>query len=67
MVYWSHTFEDLRRMTDIRVQFEMVKAMSFTESLLYTAGQMFGAKRTETADNLTSMGDMLTFAKMVNG
>jgi hypothetical protein len=67
VVYWSHTFEDLRRMTDIRVQFEMVKAMSFTESLLYTAGQIFGAKRPETADNLTSMSDMLAFAKMVNG
>ncbi|WP_177202299.1 hypothetical protein [Methylobacterium sp. ap11] len=54
-------------MTDIRVQFEMVKAMSFTESLLYTAGQIFGTKRPEFADNLTSMSDMLAFAKMVNG
>lgn len=26
VVYWSHTFEDLITLTDLKVQFEMVKA-----------------------------------------
>ncbi|KMO20360.1 hypothetical protein [Methylobacterium indicum] len=69
MVYWSHTFEDLRRLTDVRVQFEMVKAMSTTESLLYTAGQIFGSKTGTKREEqpLSSVSDMLAFAKMVNG
>lgn len=67
VVYWSHTFEDLITLTDLKVQFEMVKAMSFTESLLYTAGQIFGAKRSTATDDLSSVDDMLAFAKMING
>lgn len=56
VVYWSHTFEDLITLTDLKVQFEMVKAMSFTESLLYTAGQIFGAKRSTATDDLSKIG-----------
>lgn len=67
VVYWSHTFEDLITLTDLKVQFEMVKTMSFTESLLYTAGQVFGAKRSTATDDLSSVDDMLAFAKMING
>lgn len=67
VVYWSHTFEDLITLTDLKVQFEMVKAMSFTESLLYTAGQIFGAKQSMASDDLSSVNDMLAFAKMING
>lgn len=67
VVYWSHTFEDLITLTDLKVQFEMVKAMSFTESLLYTAGQIFGAKQSTSEETLSSVDDMLAFAKMVNG
>ena len=67
VVYWSHTFEDLIRLTDLKVQFEMVKAMSFTESLLFTAGQIFGSKQSTATDDLSSVNDMLAFAKMING
>lgn len=67
VVYWSHTLEDLITLTDLKVQFEMVKAMSFTESLLYTAGQIFGAKQSTSEETLSSVDDMLAFAKMVNG
>ncbi|MGU3358916.1 hypothetical protein ACLBWX_01140 [Methylobacterium sp. M6A4_1b] len=49
------------------MQFEMVKAMSFTESLLFTAGQVFGAKQSQPVDNLTSVDDMLAFAAQING
>lgn len=66
-VYWSHTLEDLITLTDLKVQSEMVRAMSFTESLLYTAGQIFGAKQSGPEKNLSSVDDMLAFAKMVNG
>ena len=66
-MYWSHTLEDLIRLTDLKVQFEMVKAMSFTESLLCTAGQVFGAKQSQPVDNLTSVNDMLAFAAQING
>lgn len=66
-MYWSHTLEDLIRLTDLKVQFEMVKAMSFTESLLFTAGQVFGAKQSQPTDNLTSVNDMLAFAAQING
>ena len=45
----------------------MVKAMAFTESLLYTAGQIFGAKRSTATKDLSSVGDMLAFAKMIDG
>ncbi|MEN3238972.1 hypothetical protein PUR29_36665 [Methylobacterium ajmalii] len=41
--------------------------MSFTESLLYTAGQIFGAKQSGPETTLSSVDDMLAFAKMVNG
>ncbi|GJE81069.1 hypothetical protein CJNNKLLH_2411 [Methylorubrum thiocyanatum] len=66
-MYWSYTFEDLIMLTDLKVQFEMVKAMSFTESLIYTAGQIFGAKQSTSEETLSSVDDMLAFAKMVNG
>lgn len=66
-MYWSHTYEDLKTLTDLKAQFEMVKAMSFTESLLYTAGQIFGAKQSTSEETLSSVDDMLAFAKMVNG
>ncbi|MGY6282628.1 hypothetical protein ACXIT0_07005 [Methylorubrum extorquens] len=66
-MYWSHTLADLITLTDLKVQFEMVKAMSFTESLLYTAGQIFGAKQSTSEETLSSVNDMLAFAKMVNG
>jgi hypothetical protein len=66
-VYWSHTFEDLITLTDLKVQFEMVKAMSFTESLVFTAGQIFGAKSSKTEQSLTSVDDMLAFAREING
>ncbi|MGW5840121.1 hypothetical protein ACWFZ6_19155 [Methylorubrum extorquens] len=67
VVYWSHTFEDLITLTDLKVQFEMVKAMSFTESMMFTAGNIFGAKQSAPTDELSSMDEMLAFAKMVNG
>lgn len=66
-MYWSHTLEDLIRLTDLKVQFEMVKAMSFTESLLFTAGQVFGAKQSQPVENLNSVSDMLAFAAQING
>lgn len=66
-MYWSHTLEDLIRLTDLKVQFEMVKAMSFTESLLFTTGQVFGAKQSQPVENLSSVSDMLAFAAQING
>ncbi|GJD32831.1 hypothetical protein PMNALOAF_4110 [Methylobacterium adhaesivum] len=66
-MYWSYTFEDLIRLTDLKVQFEMVKAMSFTESLLFTAGQVFGAKQSAPTEDLNSVSDMLAFAAQING
>lgn len=67
IVYWSHTLEDLITLTDLRVQFEMVKAMSFTESTLFTAGQIFGSKPAGEVEELTSVEQMLAFAKQING
>lgn len=67
VVYWSHTLEDLITLTDLRVQFEMVKSMSVTESMLFTAGQVFGAKPSGEAEELTSVEQMMAFAKQVNG
>jgi hypothetical protein len=66
-VYWSHTLEDLIRLTDLKVQFEMVKAMSFTESLLFTAGQVFGNNQSQPTEDLNSVPDMLEFAAQING
>ena len=68
-MYWSHTLEDLICLTDLKVQFEMVKAMSFTESLLFTAGQVFGGKQSTSASTqqLTSVDDMLAFTRQING
>ena len=66
-MYWSHTFEDLITLTDLKVQFEMVKAMSFTESMMFTAGYIFGEKQSTPEETLCSVDDMLAFAKMVNG
>ena len=67
VVYWSHTLEDLIRLTDLKVQFEMVKAMSFTESLLFTAGQVFGSNQFQPTEDLNSVSDMLAFAAQING
>ena len=66
-MYWSHTLEDLIRLTDLKVQFEMVKAMSFTESLLFTAGQVFGSNQSTPTEDLNSVSDMLAFAAQING
>ncbi|MFY9290384.1 MAG: hypothetical protein WAP03_06790 [Methylorubrum rhodinum] len=45
----------------------MVKAMSFTESLIYTAGQVFGAKSNGEVEELSSIEEMLAYTKQVNG
>ncbi|MCJ2108628.1 hypothetical protein MKK70_25295 [Methylobacterium sp. E-041] len=66
-MYWSHTLEDLIRLTDLKIQFEMVKAMSFTESLLFTAGQVFGSNQSKPTEDLNSVSDMLAFAAQING
>lgn len=66
-VYWSHTFEDLITLTDIKVQFEMVKVMSYTESLLFTAGQIFGSKKSTATKNLASVSEMQAFMGAING
>lgn len=41
-VYWSHTLHDLRVLTKLKMEHELVKANSFTESLVLVASQVFG-------------------------
>lgn len=57
-------------MTGLFVQFEVVKAMSATESLLITAGQIFGKKDGSSggkANVVGSVSQAQAFAAMVNG
>lgn len=53
-------------MTGLFIRYEMVKAMSTTESLLFVVGRLFG-KAEEPASDLNSVGDMMAFARAING
>lgn len=55
-------------MTGLYIRQEMVRAMSATESLMFVAGKIFGKQEPQReVDKLSSVNDMLNFAKMVNG
>lgn len=64
--YYTKTLEDLQRITGLRIRLEMVKAMSVTESFMYTASQIFG-KKEEPSTDLGSASEMMAFADMING
>ena len=64
--YYTKTLEDLQRITGLHIRMEMVKAMSVTESFMYTAGQVFG-KKEEPGSDLGSVDEMMGFADLVNG
>lgn len=53
-------------MTGLFIRYEMVKAMSATESLLFVVGKLFGKEEPPAAD-LSSVNDMLAFGRMING
>ncbi|GBU16870.1 MULTISPECIES: hypothetical protein [unclassified Methylobacterium] len=53
-------------MSGLFIRFEMVKAMSTTESLLFVVGRMFSGSKSEPKQ-LESVDDMMAFARMVNG
>lgn len=53
-------------MTGLFIRYEMVKAMSTTESLLFVVGQLFG-KQEAPAQELDSVSDMMAFARAING
>jgi hypothetical protein len=53
-------------MTGLFIRYEMVKAMAATESLLFVTGKLFGKAEPE-GEALTSVEDMMAFARAVNG
>lgn len=53
-------------MTGLFIRYEMVKAMSATESLLFVVGQLFGEAEPET-EELDDLSGMLAFGRMING
>lgn len=53
-------------MTGLFIRYEMVKAMSNTESLLFVVGKLFGEAEPE-AQELNDVSDMLAFGRMING
>lgn len=53
-------------MTGLFIRYEMVKAMSATESLLFVVGRLFGEPEPE-AQELSSVSDMMAFAREING
>jgi hypothetical protein len=64
--YWTKSLEDLQRITGLRVRLEMVKAMSITESFMYTAAQIFG-KKEEPAQDAGTASEMMAMADLING
>ncbi len=65
-LYWKRTLDDLRRMTGLFIRYEMVKAMSVTESLLFVTEKLFGKAEPE-AEDLNGLNEMMAFARAVNG
>lgn len=66
-IYWTHTYDDLKTLTRLHVQEKLVTAMSMTESLLFTAGKIFGASKKPEGKKLDNANDMMDFARMING
>lgn len=54
-------------MTGLFIRYEMVKAMSATEGLLFTAGKIFGSSDEGEGEDLNSVADMQAFERMING
>ena len=42
IVFWSHTFDDLKTITNLHVQYENVKSLQFYEDLIDVASKIFG-------------------------
>lgn len=56
-VYWSHTFYDLRTLTRLYMEQELVRAHSFTESLVLVVNQAFGrGESSEASEDVREIG-----------
>ena len=53
-------------MTSLFIRYEMVKALSVTESFMFVAGEIFGTKVPE-AKEITTAAEMMAFARGING
>ncbi|GJE78089.1 hypothetical protein [Methylorubrum suomiense] len=53
-------------MTGLFIRYEMVKAMSATESLLFVVGRLFGEPEPE-AQELNSLSEMQAYVREING
>ena len=69
-IYWSHSLNDLRTLTRLFIQHDMVRTLSFTESLATVAGRLFGQADSESDsgdyNTLETEADLMDFARMVN-
>lgn len=54
-------------MTGLFIRYEMVKAMSTTESLLFVVGQLFGSGEEQQGEQLETVDAMMAFAREING
>lgn len=54
-------------MTGLFIRYEMVKAMSTTEALLFTVGQVFGSGEQPASNQLEEFSDMEAFVRSISG
>lgn len=73
-VYWSHSFRDLRTLTKLHMQHEMVHVLSFTESMAAVAGKIFGSESNssspagpENVKEIATDADIQQLLREVNG
>lgn len=70
-VYWSHSLHDLRTITRLHMEKELIRAHSFTESLVLVASQVFGGGSSEAGKNVQEIGTaheaMLGVAELLRG
>lgn len=64
-VYWSHSLNDLKKLTSLQAQRAIITSMAFTESLMFTAGQIFG-KQKKKKETIGTVDDALAFAQRLN-
>lgn len=67
-VYWSHTLHDLRTLSRLYIQHEMVCANAFTESLSIVVGRVFNGDSGGEDGDYTEMedSDLQEFTRVVN-
>ena len=67
-VYWTHSLRDLQTITRLRMEYEMVKASSFTESLAEIAKALFPSEEGKRGDGdvINSVDDAMALAARIN-